>query len=182
MYAARNYTYRKKIERKKKWGEQYIYQLLLIFLIHNHFSSFHIIIISFSGSSNSSSSSSTSSSIIIIIIIISSSSINSISVLLTISTFIDILHRYVSLLFYINIPHHYFFNKGLQWKKVTQLCSVIPAIAPNGEFFTTVFNFDDFVFLYVVNIRFICDGKIYLLTFEDIGRFSSLWKNIIRVS
>ena len=31
-------------------------------------------------------------------------------------------------------------------KKVTQLCSVIPAIAPNGEFFTTVFNFDDFAF------------------------------------
>ena len=30
--------------------------------------------------------------------------------------------------------------------------------------FTTIFNFDEFVFAYVVNIRFICDGEIYLLT------------------
>ena len=30
------------------------------------------------------------------------------------------------------------------------------------NFFTTIFNFNEFV--YVVNIRFICDGEIYLLT------------------
>ena len=29
-------------------------------------------------------------------------------------------------------------------------------------FFTAIFNFNEFI-LYVVNIRFICDGKIYLL-------------------
>ena len=29
---------------------------------------------------------------------------------------------------------------------------------------TTIFNFDEFIFAYVVNIRFICDGEIYLLT------------------
>ena len=33
------------------------------------------------------------------------------------------------------------------------------------NFFTTIFNFNEFVFAYVVIIRFICDGKIYLLTY-----------------
>ena len=28
---------------------------------------------------------------------------------------------------------------------------------------TTIFNFNDFIFVYVINIRFICDGEIYLL-------------------
>ena len=28
---------------------------------------------------------------------------------------------------------------------------------------TTIFNFNDFTFVYVTNIRFICDGEIYLL-------------------
>ena len=32
------------------------------------------------------------------------------------------------------------------------------------KFFTAVFNFKEFIFVYVVNIRFICDGEIYLLT------------------
>ena len=32
------------------------------------------------------------------------------------------------------------------------------------NFFTTIFNFNEFIFVYVVNIRFICDGEIYLLT------------------
>ena len=32
------------------------------------------------------------------------------------------------------------------------------------NFFTTIFNFNEFLFVYVVNIRFICDGGIYLLT------------------
>ena len=31
------------------------------------------------------------------------------------------------------------------------------------NFFTTIFNFNEFLFVYVVNIRFICDGGIYLL-------------------
>ena len=33
------------------------------------------------------------------------------------------------------------------------------------NFFNTIFNFNEFVFVYVANIRFICDGKIYLLTY-----------------
>ena len=32
------------------------------------------------------------------------------------------------------------------------------------NFFTTVFYFSKFTFVYVVNIRFICDGETYLLT------------------
>ena len=32
------------------------------------------------------------------------------------------------------------------------------------SFFNIVFNFNEFIFVYVVNIRFICDGEIYLLT------------------
>ena len=31
------------------------------------------------------------------------------------------------------------------------------------SFFTTIFNFNEFIFVYVVNIGFICDGEIYLL-------------------
>ena len=52
------------------------------------------------------------------------------------------------------------------------------------NFFTTIFNFNEFIFLYVLNIRFIWDGEIYsfvyslthpthsltyLLTFDDIN-------------
>ena len=33
------------------------------------------------------------------------------------------------------------------------------------NFFNTIFNFNEFVFVYIANIRFICDGKIYLLTY-----------------
>ena len=36
------------------------------------------------------------------------------------------------------------------------------------KIFTKIFNFDEFIFLYVVNIRFICDGEIYLLTYRTI--------------
>ena len=32
------------------------------------------------------------------------------------------------------------------------------------NFFNTIFNFNEFIFVYVVNIRFICDGEICLLT------------------
>ena len=32
------------------------------------------------------------------------------------------------------------------------------------KFFTTGFNFNEFIFVYVVNIRFIYDGEIQLLT------------------
>ena len=33
------------------------------------------------------------------------------------------------------------------------------------NFLTTIFNFNEFIFVYVVNIIFICDGEIYLLTY-----------------
>ena len=31
---------------------------------------------------------------------------------------------------------------------------------------TTIFNFNEFVFVYIINIRFICDGEIYLLNIK----------------
>ena len=33
------------------------------------------------------------------------------------------------------------------------------------NFLNTIFNFNEFIFVYVVKIRFICDGEIYLLTY-----------------
>ena len=49
--------------------------------------------------------------------------------------------------------------------KVTQLfCSSLQSHLMENVF-TTIFNFDEFIFAYVVNIRFICDGEIYLLTY-----------------
>ena len=30
---------------------------------------------------------------------------------------------------------------------------------------TTIFNFNEFIFVYVINIRFICDDEIYLLIY-----------------
>ena len=96
------------------------------------------------------SSNSSSKNIIIIIVIFSSSSINKISVSLTISTTIfELLISF--LLFYINIPHRIF------------VLSLPSHVMEN--FFTTIFNFNEFIFVNVVNIIFICDGEIYLLTY-----------------
>ena len=52
--------------------------------------------------------------------------------------------------------------------KVTQLFCVICVITLMHEFFTTVFNLNKFILLYVVNIRFICDGEIYFLSTSSI--------------
>ena len=96
------------------------------------------------------SSNSSSKNIIIIIVIFSSSSINKISVSLTISTTIfELLISF--LLFYINIPHRIF------------VLSLPSHVMEN--FFTTIFNFNEFIFVNVVNIIFICDGEIYLLIY-----------------
>ena len=96
------------------------------------------------------SSNSSSKNIIIIIVIFSSSSINKISVSLTISTTIfELLISF--LLFYINIPHRFF------------VLSLPSHVVEN--FFTTIFNFNEFIFVNVVNIIFICDGEIYLLIY-----------------
>ena len=81
---------------------------------------------------------------------------------LTIST--SVLELFICfLLLYSNIPHYCFLNDHTG-NKVTQLFCVIPAVALIENFFTTIFNFNEFIFVYVVNIRFICDGERYLLT------------------
>ena len=49
--------------------------------------------------------------------------------------------------------------------KLHSFLCVFLGIAPYGDHFTTIFNFNEFIFVYVVNIRFICDGEIYLLTY-----------------
>ena len=126
----------------------------------------------------SSRSNSTGRSSIIIVII--SSSINKISVLLTIFIlfYLYLLYLYLLyhlllyifelficfLLFYNNIPHHCFLRDH-NGNKVIQLFCVFPAIAPCGEPFSTIFNFNEFVFVCIVNIRFMCDDEIYLLTY-----------------
>ena len=35
-----------------------------------------------------------------------------------------------------------------------------------NKVFKTILNFNEFIFVYVVNIRFIFDGEIYLLTYK----------------
>ena len=64
------------------------------------------------------------------------------------------------LLFYISIPHHCFIRDHNR-NKVTQLFRVILPSHVMPNFSTTIFNFNEFIFVYVVNIRFICDGKLY---------------------
>ena len=67
------------------------------------------------------------------------------------------------------------FFKGLNGNKVTQLLCVIPAIAPYGERFYSVFTFNEFIFVYVENIGFIGDGEIYLLTYlQNITYFQNV--------
>ena len=113
----------------------------------------YLIIFLISYNSNSKSSSSTSSTIIIIIIM-SSSSINKISVILTISTSI----------FELFICFTTVFLRTDNRNKVRQLFCVIITIAPYGEAFCHNLQFNEFIFVYIANIGFICDGQIYLLT------------------
>ena len=115
---------------------------------------------------DSSSSSSTSASIIIIIIIIiiSSNSINNKSVLLTISGSIFELFIYF-LLLYISIPQQNFF-KGPQWK--LQQHNIFVSSLPShlmDKIFTVVSHFNEFIFVYVVNISFIFEDEIHLLNY-----------------
>ena len=140
----------------------YFSVLLLLDYYHNYYYHYSFI----SGSSNSSSSSSTSSSIIIIIIIVSSSSINNISELIPVST--SICEHFPAVLHQCTSP---LFLRDYNGNKVTQLFYDIPAIA---HFFTTVYFLPRSILMnlylliiYVVNIRFICDGEIYLLTLNS---------------
>ena len=145
---------------KNEANNVYRYFLIFCFSIHSYFSFTFIviyiiiiiitIIITFVNG-NSTRNSTSSSIIIIFIIVISSSSFNKISVLLTISTYIFELFV-CFLFFYINIPHQCFF-KGPNINKVLQLFCVIALIAPYGEIFTTVLNFNEFIFVYIVNIK-----------------------------
>ena len=47
---------------------------------------------------------------------------------------------------------------------VTQLFCVILTLHHMENFFTTIFNFNEYLFVYVVNIRLICDDRIYFCT------------------
>ena len=49
-------------------------------------------------------------------------------------------------------------------------------------FFTTIFNFNEFISVYVVNIRFICDGQIYLPTYLLTYFAIKICKNLIRLT
>ena len=62
-----------------------------------------------------------------------------------------------------------FFLKYHNGNKVTQPFCVIPAIAPYRELFCH--NFNEFIFVYVVNTRFICHGEIYFLTYLLISHY-----------
>ena len=55
------------------------------------------------------------------------------------------------------------FLRDYNGNKIAQLFSVIRAIASYGGDFLHSFSFNKFVFVYVVNIRFICDSKKCLL-------------------
>ena len=57
------------------------------------------------------------------------------------------------------------FLRDYEGNKVAQLFCVITAIVHYGEVFYHSFNFNKFIFAYVVNIRFICDNTRYLLTY-----------------
>ena len=161
-----------------KWGEEYIWLLLtFLFLCTTtfhfccyYFYYYYIIIIIMNAIritfiSGSSSSNSIRRSIMIIIIIINSSSINKISVSLTMST--SIFELFICfLLFYIYIPHHLFFWESRMEIKLHSFFVLSLTLHLMENFFTTVFYFSKFTFVYVVNIRFICicDGETYLLT------------------
>ena len=163
-------------------GKMYIalYMNILIFLwcaTTFHFYYYHhsiiitiiiTIIISFISFNSNSSSSSSTSCIIFIIIIISSGSTN-MSVLNPTSTSISELFI-CFLLFYINIPHHF-------GNKVAQLFCFIPAITPYGEISYHSFQIS-FLFTSLVNIRFICDDEVYLLTVVDKCNIFSLDKDL----
>ena len=57
-----------------------------------------------------------------------------------------------------------FFLRDHNGNKVTLLFGLSMLSHLMEKLFTTIFNFDEFIFVYDdVNIRLICDGKIYLL-------------------
>ena len=106
------------------------------------------------------SSSSTSSSISIIIIINSRVIIN-ISVLIPVS--IPIFELFIFfLLFYINVPHHFFCGTTMELK-LHNYC--VLSLPPHLTVFNHSLNFNEFIFVHLLNIRFICDGERYLLTY-----------------
>ena len=67
-------------------------------------------------------------------------------------------------LFYINRPHHCFLKEP-QWKKsyTASLCYLCHHTL--WRTFYHNFPFNEFIFVYVLNIIFICNGEMYLITF-----------------
>ena len=55
------------------------------------------------------------------------------------------------------------------------------------NFFTIIFNLNEFVFVYVVNIRFICDGETYLfikkcpLPTDTITLYNHDFEGVVRI-
>ena len=66
------------------------------------------------------------------------------------------------LLFYINISTNVFLRDH-NGNKVTQFFVLSLTSHHMENFFTTIFNFNEFILVCVVNIRFICNDEIYLL-------------------
>ena len=120
-------------------------------------------ITTYNSSSNNSSGSSSTSSNFTIVIIISSTSINNISVLLTISLLFLSFHMFPVVLHQYTPPLLIYFREHNE-NKVKQLFCVVPAIAPFEKFLTS-FQFSWIYILYLVNIRFTCDGEICLLSY-----------------
>ena len=89
-----------------------------------------------------------------------STSINEISVLLTEPLFLSFLYVFCC---FTSIYPITVFLRDRNGNKVKQLFCVIPAIVPYGEVF---FNFNKFIFVYVVNITFTYDGEISLFIYS----------------
>ena len=72
---------------------------------------------------------------------------------------------YVSCCFISIYPTTVFEGTTMEIKLISFFVLSLPSHLMEN-FSNTVFNFKEFLFVYVVNVRFICDGKIYLLTYK----------------
>ena len=72
------------------------------------------------------------------------------------------------------------FFKGSEWSVKIKLRSFFVLSLPSHlmeNLFTTIFNFNEYIFVYVVNIVFICDGEMYLLRYVTYLENDGLVKN-----
>ena len=70
------------------------------------------------------------------------------------------------------------FLRGHNENNVTQLFVLSLHSHLMENFFTTIFNFNEFIFVHVVNITFICAGEICLLTYLLSNFFSVLFRDL----